>query len=458
MTVESTTREDELQTDRQVTADAMAIAETTLTALCTRRAPTAWSWRGPRGRIPTAHAEHVESASTPTKPKSVPAKPSAEYSKPNFTGNDTQWLGVDAKAPPEQSAPQNANAQQRVLVLMMATHIDSRGRLMSLVRCLDSLEAQQIKAYIGWHAVDAELRAQTLDILMAYAKRCKARPAFVEAAERRRQFEHYEALVEKAQADSKAAGRPVHATWCIFCDDDDVCSPERALVYESSVANAVLPATARALCCNDVVVRAQTRRAGLISIDGPRAVDRAIRSGDVVHKSMSEHWSFAVRLDLFRAFFERHGPGLLQHSLCDLRFREWLRNSTVPMPTFRMPAPDWVHFYDGSAAQHDHAHTDATPSDTARAARFGVKVGLCALMRSVGEMGFVIGFDGPILGHKLPAARRRRAALDLLLEALEKPQNIWKDFTEAERRTWRDVADDIAEELFAKAATFYNTK
>ena len=137
--------------------------------------------------------------------------------KRNF-GNDThRWIGGSTLK--ERPAASLAIPQPtgRRLVLIMATHIDSHGRLMSLVRCLASLEPQRARAYIGWHATESNLRDETRKELARFAARCRspAAPMIVEAAQQRHQFEHYDALTrlasEHAQADQGG-------TWCIFSD------------------------------------------------------------------------------------------------------------------------------------------------------------------------------------------------------------------------------------------------
>lgn len=75
-------------------------------------------------------------------------------------------------------------------------------------------------------------------------------------------------------------------------------------------------------------------------------------------------------------------------------------------------------------------------------------------MKHVGEMGFVIGFDGPILGDHLPTKQRRLAALDLILESLTLPVDHWATFDEGKRRLYKRVAEDIADELLALSKTF----
>lgn len=174
--------------------------------------------------------------------------------------------------------------------------------------------------------------------------------------------------------------------------------------------------------------------------------------------------SCARRLDFLQSFFHIHGAGVFAHRLCDLRFREWVRASEQPMPTFRCDPftqgdpQRWVYFYDRSSSGHAHEHTKATPADEARAAKFGVPVAHASLMHHVGEMGMVIGFDGAILGHQRPAAARRRAALELVLEALAKPVDVWSELSVAERQTYTRAAEDIVDELLQTAQTFVAKK
>ena len=382
------------------------------------------------------------------------------YERPAFA--NASWIGADARAPaarhqrapaprgPPPPPPRDAGA---AAVLLMATHVDSHGRLMSLVRCLESLAPQPTKAYIGRHATDPALRAAALEALAKYAKRC-ATAAAIEAARGGGSLSTTR-RPRAARRRRRARGRARGVDLGHLQRRRRHLRPRPLAALRGRDRLAGAPAGCRGLMCPDAMVRPEDGRADGRSIDGAAEVDRAIRDRDCLATELTEHWSFAVRLDLLRAFFESHGPGVLAHSLCDLRFREWIRASTQPTPSFRVRAPEWIYFYDGRAAQHEHAHLDQTDVDGARAARFGVDVRFVALMRSVGEMGFVIGFDGPILGGHLPYAQRRRAALDLILEALTRPQDLWSSLDDAGRRRYRAAAEDVADELFAQAETFF---
>lgn len=98
-----------------------------------------------------------------------------------------------------------------------------------------------------------------------------------------------------------------------------------------------------------------------------------------LQRGTEEHWALAVRLDLLRAFFGAHGGALLGHTLCDLRFREWVRASAAPYPTInpsksRGDVEGWLYFYDGGADAHAHAHNAAHPADRALAEKTGTRV------------------------------------------------------------------------------------
>mmetsp|Transcript_70688 Transcript_70688/g.140101 ORF Transcript_70688/g.140101 Transcript_70688/m.140101 type:complete len:83 (-) Transcript_70688:44-292(-) len=79
-------------------------------------------------------------------------------------------------------------------------------------------------------------------------------------------------------------------------------------------------------------------------------------------------------------------------------------------------------------------------------------------MRGVGEMGFVIGFDGPKLGHQHGLAKQKREAVALLLETLRQPRDLWARMGAEEHRQWKQVANIVADNLIEGARSFMASK
>lgn len=370
---------------------------------------------------------------------SVPAKP--------WLSDDAVWMSPYARAPaaPSAEAVPRGKSGPRELSVLLASHLCESGRVKRLGRCLDSLAALRVRTLVGWHAT-AEHRPRVLELLARFVRRCSVPPLLLEAAAPRRQFEHYRHLV-----DQLPTGAVQRRQWVLFSDDDDISSPGRASAYLEALGRAAMPPTACAVHCPEVARRVPSNRS--VELASAADVSKAIGKGTVRLERLVEHWGFGVRLDLLRSFFGAHGAGLLAHKLCDLRFREWVRAKAAPMPTFHVEPHEWLYFYDEDK-EHAHAHTEIGEADRELAARSGTAPGKVSLMRNVGEMAFVIGFDGPIVGAHLPARQRRARATELVLDALRHPLDAWASMGDAERARYRGVADALADELLELTRSF----
>ena len=69
-------------------------------------------------------------------------------------------------------------------------------------------------------------------------------------------------------------------------------------------------------------------------------------------------------------------------------------------------------------------------------------------------MGFVIGFDGPKLGHQRGRTDQRREAIALCLETLQQPKDVWSGMPPSMRERWKQVAAVIADDLINQSHGF----
>lgn len=136
-----------------------------------------------------------------------------------------------------------------------------------------------------------------------------------------------------------------------------------------------------------------------------------------------------------------------------------MRASAAPYPTIspsktRGAEEGWLYFYDGDADAHEHEHSRQTDADKALARRYNAVTNYVSLMRYVGEMACVIGFDGPVFGAHLPVAHRRSQAAELVVDALRHPEDHWVRLPPEEQARYRAVADEIASMLLPLGESF----
>ena len=287
---------------------------------------------------------------------------------------------------------------------------------------------------------------------------------------------------------SQSRNATLEHTWVLWSDDDDISHPDRVAAYAEVVQQTeAMEAQERAkghtarrsvagIICTRVAMRRENKlaAAGAMASHGiecPADVDSALRVGAADVRDFNEYWCYCVRLSAVRQFFASTPPKLLANRLADLRFRQWL-SASGPMPFVEKVlgprAPPWAYFYDRDNQSHQHAHRTHDASvrqiDQERAHRLSaglppgmdgdLPLSLLEQMREVGEMGTVIGFDGPKLGVRLPRARRTREIRSLLIEALQHPVDHWRLMPPPVQQRFHAVAEELGEELLQLAESF----
>jgi hypothetical protein len=364
------------------------------------------------------------------------------------------------------------------LVVMLATAVRERGRLVALKRCLTSLSGQTlpVRAYVAWHAVP-DLHAETVEALHTFARSCSVPPCLIEAPAPRSQFEHLDAARRAALADAKAVKRAASSTWAIFSDDDDISAPQRAQMYAETCAMPQVPPSVVGVTCLRVAMRSERRRSSTArqrAIRSAADVDALLASGEAgIRSDLVEFWSYAVRLDALSRFIEAQSPALLRHHLADLRFRSWLGECGA-MPSVERwhhsgGRLQWAYFYDtqydgdedgggggptaGSGRVSMHLVRDTKGErerDPELARKYGgLDLPLLAQMRQVGEMATVRGFDDPSagLGVQVPRKARRAKLVGLLLESLQRPVDLWSTLPPGRQEAYRACAQEMGDDF-----------
>jgi hypothetical protein len=212
-----------------------------------------------------------------------------------------------------------------MLVQLCASHIGSTRRLHALLRMLRSLADQSLRAPV-WLSISTcasapELREKAAAALSSFEVTVRWRERAMS------QFEHYALLV----AEVEEAWR-----WCIFCDDDDYCHPSRTAWYAAAAAAAAGCETDAILCSNGTL-SAMLRGATELDLAGLEA--HAAANPRCVGLGGSEHWMFAAKTCVLRAFCEGVPPTILESAGCDIVWRNLLRLSRCEVSE----SPTWLY-------------------------------------------------------------------------------------------------------------------
>jgi hypothetical protein len=210
------------------------------------------------------------------------------------------------------------------LVQMCASHIVSKRRLRALVRMLHSIVDQSVRAPV-WLSVSSvpELREEAAAALSAFDVTVRWREREMS------QFEHYASLASEVESEY---------AWCILCDDDDYCHPNRVAWYMAAIYGC--DADADAVLCSNGTLGAMFPGATELGIEGLE--DHAAANPRSVGLGGSEHWMFAARTGVLRAFCDTLscvGPSVLKNVGCDLVWRNLLRLSRCKITT----SPTWLY-------------------------------------------------------------------------------------------------------------------
>jgi hypothetical protein len=314
----------------------------------------------------------------------------------------------------------NARKHQVALHVLIASDLQDATQLSCLRRCLDSLADQVLPCtvHVGWHAPPGgELHRQTKEALETFKTLCDAE--LLESPTRKSQFQHLAALASNL-AENVSTANPA-GCWVLFHDDDDISSENRNASYWEAILRSRQkvvdmgespedPRAPRVIHCNSVAIPVAP-----CTIKCAEDVQTSFEAGNAALASddldLKEYWSHAVRLDLLSSFLAAQRPAVLAHRLCDLRFREWL-GGQHPV---NFQTRSWLYYYDDaaftgakdpSAGIHDdekapaltrHRHRAQSTEDQSISTACHVLPEEVTRMRRIGETGFIIGFDGPIL-------------------------------------------------------------
>lgn len=212
------------------------------------------------------------------------------------------------------------------LVQLCASHIVSTRRLRALVRMLNSVASQTVRAPV-WLSISSapELRESTIAAVLSYASAVDLTVRWRERA--MSQFEHYASLASEVESEY---------AWCILCDDDDYCHPNRVAWYVAEIAEDEDCDTDAVLCSNGTL-SAMFRGATELDLEGLE--EHAAANPRCVGLGGCEHWMFAARTGVLRAFCENIGPNVLNSVGCDIIWRNILRMSQCKIAK----SPTWLY-------------------------------------------------------------------------------------------------------------------
>jgi len=145
------------------------------------------------------------------------------------------------------------NAMATRLVQMCASHIVSTRRLRALVRMLRSIADQSVRAPM-WLSVSCgapEMQEEAAAALSAFDINVRWRERAMS------QFEHYALLASEVENEY---------AWCILCDDDDYCHPNRVAWYKAAIESC--DADADAVLCSNGTLGAMFPGATELDLEG----------------------------------------------------------------------------------------------------------------------------------------------------------------------------------------------
>jgi hypothetical protein len=194
-----------------------------------------------------------------------------------------------------------------MLIQLCASHISCKKRIDTLCRQLDSILAQTIYApfFLSISTIP-ELYTEVRSRLQKYTDiHIYFRPQLS-------QFEHYALLVDEIEEDD----------WCIFCDDDDFCHPDRVKWYTENIA----------LNQNNYRVIFPLNGTLSVYIEGSldmnfiELLNHGENNPTKISHTAFEYWMFAAHADVLREFFELNKNNI-KNKFCDICFRNFLKTN-----------------------------------------------------------------------------------------------------------------------------------
>lgn len=197
------------------------------------------------------------------------------------------------------------------LTMMCASHIDSLQRLDVLKRCIVNVEnLKNIERLI----VGLSCEHDMIELVDAFVTTFTTNVIFIRSKHMARltQFQHFHSILHY---------HPFEKGWIMFCDDDDMSHPTRAIAYAKALES--LGDNKKEKECSMYCEKAQKcilhDDAYEMSLDDIDAHDSPTSNGG------QEYFMFAVTFDILRYFCERCGLEILKLHECDLMFRNFLR-------------------------------------------------------------------------------------------------------------------------------------
>ena len=219
-----------------------------------------------------------------------------------------------------------------VLAVLLASHVSSKKRLRYLSFLLNSIaeQVEQVEGlYVSWYAIDEALACATQELLSRTVLPLRVRT--MRQARRLSQYQHFRKALTAFERDR--GGNSTVPAWLLFTDDDDLWHPQRVRLTRRacSAVTASGPSAARSeVCALSFGVYAYPLDEAAREAKGPADVDRLIASRQAgLWLGSSEIFQYAVRPAFLARFLCETPAAVLDHSLCDVRYAQWMRQQNA---------------------------------------------------------------------------------------------------------------------------------
>ncbi len=197
------------------------------------------------------------------------------------------------------------------IVALCASHVTSPRRCRLLRSMIESVVAQTAPLpFVASVSFAEECETCVRQLKRRYAGDALVRLHLQPA--RRSQFQHYELLCDHVR---RAYGGEV---WCMFCDDDDFCHPDRCRAYLDALKET--DGTDLSVHCGRIL---------------------ETRESFATEEVSTEYFTFCTRLTALERFCAALDDASIGHAGCDLLF------SSVMWPLTRVTPklPHWIYAY-----------------------------------------------------------------------------------------------------------------
>lgn len=213
------------------------------------------------------------------------------------------------------------------LIALCASHINCKERLHSIQVMINSLldQIEPINIFISI-SCEAEFKNDVENIVNLYESKHDILK-FQFHSQKQSQFEHYKSLCDTYFNEKD--------TWCLFCDDDDFCHPQRNSFYKTEInkiCNSMLYQSIYFTCSElqHYDVNDQGKDYNILeSIDSQYNLSKITSLLDKNEAKITDggqdYFMFCCRCSVLDFFFKAIDNDIIKDLGCDLVFRNLLR-------------------------------------------------------------------------------------------------------------------------------------